>query len=92
MKTDKEKSFIKFHGRALANFEKLSKSHVYVDMDFEDLIRDTLLNTYKKFETLTNEKNIFLSFFSASVFVFWPIPIKKSINLNCGIAKAKWLW
>ena len=46
-------------------------------MDFEDLIRDTLLNTYKKFETLTNEKNIFLSFFSASVFVFWPIPIKK---------------
>lgn len=44
-----------------ANFEKFCKVRVYGDMDFKDLMHDTLLIAYKKFDKIQN-KNSFLSF------------------------------
>ncbi len=44
-----------------ANFEKFCKARVYGDMDFKDLMHDTLLIAYKKFDQLSNGKS-FLSF------------------------------
>lgn len=44
-----------------ANFEKFCKARVYGEMDFKDLMHDTLLIAYKKFDTLSSPK-AFLSF------------------------------
>lgn len=44
-----------------ANFEKFCKARVYGEMDFKDLMHDTLLIAYKKFDHLLHPK-AFLSF------------------------------
>ena len=44
-----------------ANFEKFCKARVYGEMDFKDLMHDTLLIAYKKFDNLIDSK-AFLSF------------------------------
>jgi RNA polymerase sigma-70 factor (ECF subfamily) len=61
MKSEKEKSFMKLYEPVHANFEKFCKACVYGEMDFQDLMHDTLLIAYKKFDKVTNPK-AFLSF------------------------------
>ena len=39
-----------------ANFEKFCKARVYGEMDFQDLMHDSLLIAYKKFDKVTEPK------------------------------------
>ncbi len=61
MNSSKEKSFMKLYEPVHENFEKFCKARVYGEMDFKDLMHDTLLIAYKKFDTLFDSKS-FLSF------------------------------
>lgn len=61
MKSEKEKAFMKLYEPVHANFEKFCKARVYGEMDFQDLMHDTLLIAYKKFDKVFVPK-AFLSF------------------------------
>ena len=61
MKSNKEKSFMLLYEPVHANFEKFCKARVYGEMDFQDLMHDTLLIAYKKFDKVIHP-NAFLSF------------------------------
>jgi RNA polymerase sigma-70 factor (ECF subfamily) len=61
MQNEKEKSFMKLYEPVHANFEKFCKARVYGEMDFKDLMHDTLLIAYKKFDKLRSPES-FLSF------------------------------
>ncbi|MFA7272847.1 MAG: RNA polymerase sigma factor [Crocinitomicaceae bacterium] len=61
MKSEKEKSFMQLYEPVHANFEKFCKARVYGEMDFQDLMHDTLLIAYKKFDKVIDPK-AFLSF------------------------------
>ena len=61
MKQTKQADFLKLYEPIHDRFERFCRARVYGDMDFRDLINDTLLVAFEKFETLKS-KDAFLSF------------------------------
>lgn len=61
MKRKKEKAFMELYEPVHDRFERFCKSRVYGEMDFKDLMHDTILIAYTKFEDLKDPK-AFLSF------------------------------
>lgn len=67
MSRKKQKEFLKLYEPVHERFERFCRARVYGDMEYSDLINETLLRAYQKFDTL-NSKEAFLSFlFSISV-------------------------
>lgn len=63
----KQKDFLTLYEPIHDRFERFCRARVYGDMDFRDLINETLLKAYQKFDELRS-KEAFLSFlFSISV-------------------------
>ena len=67
MKESKQEHFLKLYKPTHDRFERFCRARVYGDMEFSDLMNETLLVAYEKLDTLKSEK-AFLSFlFSISV-------------------------
>lgn len=67
MSQAKQDKFLKLYEPVHERFERFCRARVYGDMDFRDLINETLLVAYDKIDTLRSDK-AFLSFlFSISV-------------------------
>lgn len=67
MSTQKQKEFLKLYKPIHHNFERFCRARAYGEMEYRDLINDTLLVAYQKFNMLDSEK-AFLSFlFSISI-------------------------
>jgi RNA polymerase sigma factor (sigma-70 family) len=47
---DKKELFMTYYGPVHARFERFCKARVYGEMDFKDLMHDTLLVAYEKFD------------------------------------------
>mgnify|MGYP000008791372 FL=1 len=63
----KQNEFLKLYEPIHDRFERFCRARVYGDMDFRDLMNETLLKAYQKFDELRS-KEAFLSFlFSISV-------------------------
>jgi|TARA_R110000737_G_scaffold161270_1_gene189122 RNA polymerase sigma-70 factor (ECF subfamily) len=63
----KQTEFLKLYEPVHARFERFCRARVYGDMDFKDLMNETLLTAFQKFEDL-RAKEAFLSFlFSIAV-------------------------
>lgn len=63
----KQKAFLELYEPIHDRFERFCRARVYGDMDFRDLMNETLLKAYQKFDDL-RAKEAFLSFlFSISV-------------------------
>jgi RNA polymerase sigma-70 factor (ECF subfamily) len=61
MKQTKQADFLKLYEPIHDRFERFCRARVYGDLDFRDLMNDTLLVAFEKFETLKS-KDAFLSF------------------------------
>jgi RNA polymerase sigma-70 factor (ECF subfamily) len=61
MTKTKQALFLALYNPNHERFERFCRARVYGDMDYRDLINDTLLVAYDKFETLKS-KDAFLSF------------------------------
>lgn len=59
--TEKQQAFLQLYEPIHNRFERFCRARVYGDMDFRDLINDTLLVAFEKFETLRSQ-HAFLSF------------------------------
>lgn len=67
MNKTKQEQFLELYEPIHDRFERFCRARVYGNMDFRDLINETLLLAFEKFETLRS-KEAFLSFlFSISV-------------------------
>lgn len=67
MTKTKQENFLKLYEPIHDRFERFCRARVYGEMDFRDLMNDTLLVAYEKFDTLKST-DAFLSFlFSISV-------------------------
>ncbi|MBI1838391.1 MAG: RNA polymerase sigma factor [Flavobacteriia bacterium] len=67
MINSKQEEFLKLYEPIHDRFERFCRARVYGDMEFRDLMNETLLVAYEKFETLKSSQ-AFLSFlFSISV-------------------------
>ena len=67
MSKKKQEQFLALYEPIHDRFERFCRARVYGDMDYRDLMNDTLLVAFDKFETLKS-KDAFLSFlFSISV-------------------------
>lgn len=63
----KQKDFLELYEPIHDRFERFCRARVYGDMDFRDLMNETLLKAYQKFDDLRSQE-AFLSFlFSISV-------------------------
>lgn len=77
MKVSKQEEFLALYEPIHDRFERFCRARVYGDMDFRDLINETLLVAFDKFETLRS-KEAFLSFlFSISVRILSNNKLKK---------------
>lgn len=61
MSKSKQEKFLELYEPVHSQFEGFCFARVYGNMDFKDLMNETLLVAFEKFETLRNEK-AFLSF------------------------------
>lgn len=61
MNKSKQDQFLELYEPIHDRFERFCRARVYGDMDFRDLINETLLVAFEKFETLRS-KEAFLSF------------------------------
>ena len=61
MPNNKQEKFLKLYEPIHDRFERFCRARVYGNMDYQDLMNDTLLVAFEKFETLKSEK-AFLSF------------------------------
>ncbi len=67
MSKNKQKEFLQIYEPVHDRFERFCRARVYGDMDFKDLMNETLLLAFQKFDEL-RDKKAFLSFlFSISV-------------------------
>lgn len=67
MNRRKQKEFLSLYEPVHDRFERFCRARVYGDMDFKDLMNETLLKAYQKFDELRS-KEAFLSFlFSISI-------------------------
>lgn len=67
MNKKKQNNFLALYEPVHDSFERFCRARVYGDMDYRDLMNETLLKAYQKFDTLKSEV-AFLSFlFSISV-------------------------
>lgn len=67
MSKKKQREFLALYEPIHERFERFCRARVYGDMEYTDLINETLLRAYQKFDTLKS-KDAFLSFlFSISV-------------------------
>lgn len=81
MSQSKQEEFLQLYEPIHDRFERFCRARVYGDMDFRDLINDSLLVAYDKFETLRS-KEAFLSFlFSISVHILSNYHQKKKARL-----------
>lgn len=81
MKVSKQEEFLALYEPIHDRFERFCRARVYGDMDFRDLINETLLVAFDKFETLRS-KEAFLSFlFSISVRILSNNKLKKKERL-----------
>lgn len=61
MDEERRKSFMALYEPNHPRFERFCKARVYGEMDFKDLLHDTVVVAFQKFETLKDQKS-FLSF------------------------------
>ena len=81
MKVSKKEQFLALYEPIHDRFERFCRARVYGDMDFRDLMNETLLVAFDKFETLRS-KDAFLSFlFSISVRILSNNNLKKKERL-----------
>lgn len=75
--TEKQARFLKLYEPVHERFERFCRARVFGDMDFRDLMNDTLLVAFEKFETLKSPE-AFLSFlFGISVRILGNVHQKK---------------
>jgi RNA polymerase sigma-70 factor (ECF subfamily) len=55
-KKTKEKEFMELYTPVHANFERFCRARVYGDIDYKDLMHDTIVIAYEKFDALSSPK------------------------------------
>lgn len=75
----KQNQFLKLYKPVHDRFERFCRARVYGNMDYKDLINETLLIAYTKFESLRSEK-AFLSFLFTIAVRFLANNAKKENN------------
>ncbi len=74
---EKQEQFLKLYEPVHERFERFCRARVFGELDFRDLMNDTLLIAFEKFETMKSQ-DAFLSFlFSISVRVLSNVRQKK---------------
>ena len=63
----KQKEFLELYEPIHDDFERFCRARVYGDMDFRDLMNETLLRAYQKFEELRSKEAFFSYLLSISV-------------------------
>ncbi len=56
MSTSKQQSFMKLYEPVHERFEKFCKARVYGDFEFKDLMHETIIIAYNKFDQVSDEK------------------------------------
>ena len=57
--SEKQQAFLKLYEPVHDRFERFCRARVYGDMDFRDLMNDSLLIAFEKFETLRSQQAFF---------------------------------
>lgn len=66
-KSRKEKEFMQLYTPVHENFERFCKARVYGDMDYKDLMHDTIIIAYEKFASLESPKAFLHFLFGISI-------------------------
>ncbi|MCH2229096.1 MAG: RNA polymerase sigma factor [Crocinitomicaceae bacterium] len=66
-KSRKEKDFMQLYTPVHENFERFCKARVYGDMEYKDLMHDTIIIAYEKFESLDSPKAFLHFLFGISI-------------------------
>ena len=86
MNTSKKDSFLSLYEPVYGSFERFCRARAYGDMDYEDLMNETILLAFQKFDQLQS-KDSFLSFlFGISVRLLANNHRKKKTELHTGTA------
>ena len=67
MQSKRQKIFLELYEPVHERFERFCRARVYGEMDYKDLINETLLVAFQKFETLEDQKYFLSYLFSISV-------------------------
>ena len=82
MSNKKKKEFMSLYKPIHARFERFCKARVYGEMDFKDLMQETVVVAFEKFEGIQN-KDAFLHF-------LFGISIRVLSNSGKKIKEEKW--
>ena len=63
MSTSKQQSFMKLYEPVHERFEKFCKARVYGDFEFKDLMHETIIIAYNKFDQVSDEKGFLFFLF-----------------------------
>lgn len=63
MSTSKQQSFMKLYEPVHERFEKFCKARVYGDFEFKDLMHETIIIAYNKFDQVTEDKSFLFFLF-----------------------------
>jgi len=66
-KSRKEKEFMQLYTPVHENFERFCKARVYGDMDYKDLMHDTIIIAYEKLDSLESPKAFLHFLFGISI-------------------------
>lgn len=82
MAEEKQKAFMKLYEPVHAQFERFCKARVYGQLDFKDLMHDSLIIAFNKFESLKEEKAFLHFLFGIAIRILSNNKKKKSLDYH----------
>lgn len=82
MAEEKQKAFMKLYEPVHAQFERFCKARVYGQLDFKDLMHDSLIIAFNKFESLKEEKAFLHFLFGIAIRILSNNRKKKSLDYH----------
>ncbi|MEN9997112.1 MAG: hypothetical protein RI922_102 [Bacteroidota bacterium] len=82
MAEEKQMAFMKLYEPVHAQFERFCKARVYGQFDFKDLMHDSLIIAFNKFESLKDEKAFLHFLFGIAIRVLSNNKKKKSLDYH----------
>lgn len=82
MAEEKQKAFMKLYEPVHEQFERFCKARVYGQLDFKDLMHDSLIIAFNKFESLKEEKAFLHFLFGIAIRILSNNKKKKSLDYH----------
>lgn len=82
MAEEKQKAFMKLYEPVHAQFERFCKARVYGQLDFKDLMHDSLIIAFNKFESLKEERAFLHFLFGIAIRILSNNKKKKSLDYH----------